>query len=102
MTPRVVYEPSPVRISEPRAKGNGSTQIISGIRLKEVSSRIDAGARNPLYRTSSTEIGLETMSSYHLPDVFYPKGNEFTKSFTTFANHSCGLVTSLSRNRVHD
>jgi hypothetical protein len=50
---------------------------------------------NPLYRRSSADVGGSSVRSHHVPDVYFPKGNQFTSGFTDTNRRSNGFVTSV-------
>ena len=60
-----------------------------------------AGAGNPLYATSSQDIGCMPPSSHHVPDRRFPKRNEFSQSFANRTVQFAGLNTNNSRSKVH-
>jgi len=54
-----------------------------------------------LYSLSSHEFGRNPPSSIHVPDVYFPKSNTFSKSFAGREKEFAGLNTCLSRSRIH-
>eukprot|EP00746_Dinoflagellata_sp_MGD_P021581 gnl/MRDRNA2_/MRDRNA2_150411_c0_seq1.p1 gnl/MRDRNA2_/MRDRNA2_150411_c0~~gnl/MRDRNA2_/MRDRNA2_150411_c0_seq1.p1 ORF type:complete len:178 (+),score=32.96 gnl/MRDRNA2_/MRDRNA2_150411_c0_seq1:85-618(+) len=56
---------------------------------------------NPLYHTSSMKIGEKPPSDHQLADYYFPKGGEFTKSFTDKAPRYCGLETDVTKSKIH-
>lgn len=58
-------------------------------------------ALNPLYFTSSQELGCMPPSNHHIPDRRFPKSNQFSQSFANRITQFAGLHTSSSRSKVH-
>ena len=59
------------------------------------------GALNPLYFTSSQEVGFMPPSNHHIPDRRFPKSNQFSQSFANRITQFAGLHTSSSKSKVH-
>ena len=60
------------------------------------------GADNPLYRTTSMEVGARLPMQHQLAERYFPLNNNFSQSFANRrASQSTALNTNLSRNRVH-
>jgi len=68
------------------------------IRYPEVDKR---GAKNPLYETSTYNIGKEVPQAHQVPDMYFPRNNHFVKRFTDSKPRFTGLQTRPSASRVH-
>jgi len=60
------------------------------------------GAENPLYFTSNTACGKEKPMKHQLPDVFFPRDNHFSSTFTDLKPRDTGLSTRPNYSPVHE
>ena len=56
---------------------------------------------NPLYLTSSCEIGSSRAQEHHRRDKYFPKTNVFSESFAGRNSRDAGLNTFISKSKVH-
>merc|ERR1719487_3018928 len=59
------------------------------------------GTDNPLYATSSLNIGKEVPMSHQLPEHYFPKNNDFTNKYTDSKPRYTGLQTMPTLSKVH-
>ena len=65
--------------------------------------RIDkVGVENPMFFTTSMEVGANKPLPHHLPDRYFPKSNNFSQSFANRQKPFAGLVTHVSHSRIHN
>eukprot|EP00746_Dinoflagellata_sp_MGD_P004320 gnl/MRDRNA2_/MRDRNA2_108322_c0_seq1.p1 gnl/MRDRNA2_/MRDRNA2_108322_c0~~gnl/MRDRNA2_/MRDRNA2_108322_c0_seq1.p1 ORF type:complete len:219 (+),score=34.63 gnl/MRDRNA2_/MRDRNA2_108322_c0_seq1:69-659(+) len=60
------------------------------------------GAENPLYFTSNTACGKETPMKHQLPDLFFPRDNHFSSTFTDLKPRDTGLSTRPNFSKIHE
>ena len=60
------------------------------------------GAENPLYFTTNTASGKEKPMKHQLPDVFFPRDNHFSSTFTDLKPRNSALATRPSFSKIHE
>jgi hypothetical protein len=60
------------------------------------------GAENPLYFTTNTANGKEKPMKHQLPDVFFPRDNHFSSTFTDLKPRDTALATRPVFSKIHE
>jgi len=70
-------------------------------KFQEYLSKKYSNRQHPMYATSSSAVGAVPTGFKPMPAKMFPRGGEFTKTFTGGAYRDNGLATGVAKSRVH-